>query len=108
LIVRTWGARTTPANVAAYARHFRESLSPALERLRGFAGAEMLQRNTGADSDVEIVVVTRWASMDAVRGFAGDDVEEAVVEPAAAAVLTSYDRRVKHYAVLDAPPADGG
>jgi hypothetical protein len=27
---------------------------------------------------------------------------------AAASVLTSYDRRVKHYAVLDAPPADGG
>ena len=39
MIVRTWGARATSANVGAYARHFRESLAPALERLPGFAGA---------------------------------------------------------------------
>jgi heme-degrading monooxygenase HmoA len=108
LIVRTWGARTTTDNVAAYVRHFRCSLAPELETLPGFSGAEILQRAAGTESEVEIVVVTRWTSMDAVRGFAGDDVDAAVVEPAAVAVLTSYDRRVKHYAVVDVPTTDGG
>jgi heme-degrading monooxygenase HmoA len=44
--------------------------------------------------------VTRWRSLDAVRAFAGADPDAAVVEPEAAAVLTRYDARVKHYEVV--------
>jgi hypothetical protein len=46
---------------------------------------------------VEIVVMSRWASMEAVRGFAGATPDRAVVEPAARAVLTSFDECVAHY-----------
>jgi heme-degrading monooxygenase HmoA len=48
---------------------------------------------------VEITVLTFWKSLDAIRGFAGTDLEEAVVADEAAALLTQFDRRVRHYEV---------
>jgi hypothetical protein len=48
---------------------------------------------------VEVLVITFWQSVDAIRGFAGDDLEGAVVAEAAAALLTQFDRRVRHYEV---------
>lgn len=38
--------------------------------------------------------------MVAVSGFAGTDIEGAVVEPAARAVLSSWDEQVVHYDVV--------
>jgi hypothetical protein len=41
--------------------------------------------------------------MAAIRRFAGDIIDRAVVEPAAKAVLTRFDSRVRHFdVVLDA------
>jgi hypothetical protein len=49
------------------------------------------------DGEVEVVVETAWDSMDAVRGFAGDTPEVAVVEPEARAVLSRWDAHVTHF-----------
>jgi hypothetical protein len=38
--------------------------------------------------------------MEAVRRFAGDEPERAVVEPAARAVLSDFDESVRHYEVV--------
>ena len=46
---------------------------------------------------IEVVVITFWESVDAIRGFAGADLERAVVADEAAALLTQFDRRVRHY-----------
>ena len=43
--------------------------------------------------------MTLWDSMDAIRRFAGEDAEHAVVEPEARAVLAEYDDFVRHYEV---------
>jgi hypothetical protein len=48
---------------------------------------------------VEIVVTTYWQSLAAIDAFAGPDREFAVVAAEAAALLTDYDRRVRHYEV---------
>jgi Ethanolamine utilization protein EutJ (predicted chaperonin) len=39
--------------------------------------------------------------MDAIRAFAGMDVEKAVVEPGAVAALMEFDSRVRHYDVVE-------
>ena len=49
------------------------------------------------DGEVEVVVETEWDSMGAVRGFAGDTPEVAVVEPEARAVLARWDEHVTHH-----------
>ena len=44
--------------------------------------------------------MTLWESMDAIRQFAGEQVDQAVVEPEARAVLRSFDTTVSHHEVL--------
>ena len=43
--------------------------------------------------------ITWFASLDAVRDFAGGDYERAVVEDAARAALSRWDERVSHHEV---------
>jgi heme-degrading monooxygenase HmoA len=98
VIARVWTARTTPARAPAYAEHLRTRVLPQLHTLDGYAGASLLRRD--AEGETELIVVTLWRSLDAVRAFAGDDPDAAVVEDEAAAVLSRYDTRVRHYEVV--------
>ena len=97
MIARVWSARTTAAQAPAYVEHLRTRVLPALRRVDGYGGALLLER--AAPEAVEILVLTFWRSVDAIREFAGADLEEAVVAEEAAALLTQFDRRVRHYEV---------
>jgi heme-degrading monooxygenase HmoA len=98
MIARVWSAQTTPAQAPAYARHLREQVLPALRQVPGYVGAKLLERALAGA--IEIVVITFWESAEAVQRFAGADLEEAVVAEEAAALLTRFDRRVRHYEVV--------
>jgi mannose-6-phosphate isomerase-like protein (cupin superfamily) len=101
VIARRWrGWADSAQNVDAYAAHFENAVRPQLEGMDGFVGAS-LERVEDGSGRVEIVVVTRWSSMQAIRSFAGEDVEVAVVEPEARAVLASFDKRVRHIELSD-------
>ncbi len=97
-IVRLWRGRATPANAAAYARHVTERVFPSLAGIPGHRGAYLLRRET--EGQVEFLAVTLWASMEAVRQFAGDRPERAVVEPEARAILARYDDVVQHFELV--------
>src|SRR5215204_4522629 len=99
MIVRAWRGRTESSRQHLYPDHFKRTVLPELKVIEGFVGASLSSQQQGAE--VEFMVLTRWTSMDAIRAFAGEDVDKAVVEPAAMAALTSYDRTVCHYTVLD-------
>jgi heme-degrading monooxygenase HmoA len=102
-IARSWSACATRDGAHAYLRYFRDTLVPALARLGGYLGATILEGSRG--DLVELVVITRWSSLEAIHHFAGDDHERAVVEPEARALLVSFDERVQHRAiVLDVAP----
>jgi uncharacterized protein len=96
-VARHWSARTTEAQLAKYLEHFSKGVLPELRRINGFLGATVSVRHTA--SDAEILVETAWNSMEAIRAFAGRDLEAAVVAPQAATLLTDFDRRVRHYEV---------
>ena len=98
-IARIWTCRAVPQKAEIYLHLFREKVLPALDQIPGFLGA-MLMRREDAGS-IEYTVITRWTSLDAIRKFAGTDIEQAVVEPEAAAALTSYDKTVKHCEILE-------
>jgi heme-degrading monooxygenase HmoA len=103
MIARVWSAQTTPAQAPAYASHLRDRVLPELRKLPGYAGAKLLGR--ALTDRVEVVVITFWQSAEAIRKFAGADAEAAVVAEEAAALLTQFDRRVRHYEVV---VEDGG
>lgn len=106
MILRLWRARADRDREAAYPEHFRTHVVPELRQIPGFVGADLASREV--DGVVEFTVCTRWASMDAVRRFAGAEPDRAVVEPGAVAVLRAYDDHVTHHVVLERvePAAD--
>jgi heme-degrading monooxygenase HmoA len=98
MIVRVWRARAPLGNPSGYPRYFIEHVLPQLQRIEGFAGAALLRQHRARD--IEYVVETRWDSMDPIRVFAGANIDRAVVEPEAQAVLIDFDQRVSHYEVV--------
>ena len=96
-ILRCWSARTTEAQLPKYLEHFSKRVLPELRRVPGYLGATVSLRHL--ESEVEIVVETDWRSLESIRNFAGPDLEAAVVADQAAALLTNFDRRVRHYEI---------
>jgi heme-degrading monooxygenase HmoA len=97
MIARLWSARTTKTQSTRYLEHFWQSVVPSLRTFHGYVSSSVLIRSHG--EAVEILVTTVWQSLEAIEAFAGPDRETAVVAGEAAALLTDYDRRVRHYEV---------
>ncbi|HEV3009549.1 MAG TPA: antibiotic biosynthesis monooxygenase [Burkholderiales bacterium] len=98
MIARLWsGVARDRRNAEAYLRHLAANVLPALKGIDGHREVRVLRREAGGR--VELVVMTFWDSMEAIRRFAGEDAERAVVEPEARAVLVEYDDFVRHYEV---------
>ena len=97
MIVRIWHGWTAPDNANTYEALLKEEIFVGIEnrRIPGFNGIQLLRRDAGAE--VEFVTIMRFDSLAAVREFAGDDYEVAVVPPKARAVLTRFDGRSQHY-----------
>lgn len=100
MISRVWHGWTTRENADTYQKLLRETVLPEIHRVRGFKGAQVLRRdvnNLDESNEVEFLVITRFDSIDAVKGFAGADYEVAVIEPAARKLLSRFDARAVHY-----------
>lgn len=98
MIERVWSARTTREGALGYAEHFRRVVVPELASIAGYRGARLLERER--DGEIEVVVVTRWQSLDAIRAFAGEELDRAVVHDEAVALFSDYDRKVRHFGVV--------
>ena len=99
MICRIWHGWTTPGNADAYERLLRTEIFEGIEgrAIAGYRGIELLRRATG--DEVEFVTMMWFDGLDAVRTFAGEDHEVAVVPPAARKVLKRFDARSAHYEV---------
>jgi len=97
MIARLWRAFAARERANDYVEHFQRSVFPELIHIDGYRGAYVMQRDL--NDGVEIMVMTLWESMDAIRKFAGKNAEAAVVEPAAQALLRAYDATVTHYEI---------
>jgi hypothetical protein len=98
MIARLWHGWTTRAKADAYETLLRTKILPGIHRVPGHEGAFLLRRDAG--DEVEFVTLTLFATMDVVRGFAGEDYEAAVVPPEARKLLSRFDPRSVHYEVV--------
>jgi len=99
MISRIWHGWTTPANADAYESLLKTEIFTGIQnrRIPGYRGIHLLRRELG--NEVEFVTIMWFDSLDAVRAFAGDDYEAAVVPPKARVVLSRFDARSQHYQV---------
>jgi heme-degrading monooxygenase HmoA len=98
MISRVWHGWTTRENADAYEKLLRETVLPEIHRVRGFKGAQVSRRDV--KNEIEFLVITQFESLDAVKEFAGEDYEVAVIEPAARKLLAHFDARAGHYEIV--------
>jgi heme-degrading monooxygenase HmoA len=101
MIARMWHGWTKPADADSYENLLRNKMFPGMRRIKGFEGAYLLRRAAG--EEVEFVTVTLFTSLEAVRRFAGDDYQSAVLHPQAHALLSRYDLKSAHYEIRITP-----
>lgn len=97
MIARHWTGRVRTEDADDYANYVRRTGVAAHRATAGNLGSMVLIRIDQAEA--EVVVISLWESLDAVRAFAGDDPETAVFFPEDERYLVSADQRVKHYDV---------
>jgi heme-degrading monooxygenase HmoA len=99
MISRIWHGWTTPDNADTYENMLKEEIFVGIHNrnIKGFKSIQLLRRNV--EKEVEFVTIMEFDSLDAVREFAGEDYEAAVVPKKARAVLSHFDAHSQHYEI---------
>jgi heme-degrading monooxygenase HmoA len=101
MIARIWRGAVRREDGDSYGAYIGETGLAGYAATPGNRGAWMLRRDVG--DLTEFVTFTLWDSLDAIRAFAGDDVETAVYYPEDDRYLVERDVTVKHYDVAAGP-----
>ncbi len=98
MIARVWHGETTAEDAECYGRYVAKTGGVDLAATDGNVGCYVLRRMDG--EGCHFTVLSFWESMDAIRRFAGSDVEKARYYPEDAKYLKELDPKVQHYEVL--------
>jgi heme-degrading monooxygenase HmoA len=100
MISRIWHGWTTPANADKYEALLREEIFVGIQNrhMCGFKGIQLLRRKTC--QEVEFITIMVFDSLEAVREFAGEDYQAAVVPGKAKAILSHFDESSQHYEIV--------
>jgi heme-degrading monooxygenase HmoA len=101
MISRIWHGYTTPENADVYENLLKEEIFVGIRDrgIPGFYEIQLFRRKL--EHEVEFITVMWFDSLDAVRAFAGEEYELAVVPPKARAMLSHFDERSQHYEVRE-------
>jgi hypothetical protein len=100
MILRSWRGAVRPQDAERYLAHQAGTGIREYRATAGNLGALVLRRPRG--DLVEVVTLSLWESMDAVRRFAGDEPDRAVFYPGDDALLAEKDLHVDHFEVVSA------
>jgi heme-degrading monooxygenase HmoA len=98
MIARIWQGVVRTGDADVYADYIRETGFTEYAQTSGNRGAWLLRRDQGEQT--QFITLSLWDSVDAVRAFAGDDIEAAVLYPEDARYLVGQST-VTHYQVID-------
>ncbi|NPC98187.1 antibiotic biosynthesis monooxygenase [Nocardioides sp. zg-DK7169] len=99
MILRRWRGAVRPEDVEAYLAHQSETGVRGYRATPGNLGVLVLRRPVG--HLVEVITLSLWESMAAVRGFAGERPEVAVFYPGDDELLAEKDPHVDHFEVSE-------
>lgn len=103
MIARIWHGRLRAEEVDEYVAYVEETGIKAQRGTPGNLASMILTR--GKKDEAEIVVLSLWESMEAVRAFAGQRPEIAVYYVQDAKYLLEFEPEVHHYEVPAAESA---
>jgi len=101
MINRIWHGWTTRENADVYEALLKKEIFAGIQSrsIPGCKGIRLMRRNVG--EEVEFITLMLFDSIDAVRNFAGEDYEVAVVPPEAQKVLSRFDEDSQHYEIRE-------
>ncbi len=101
MIARYWSGEVPSSRADDYQSYLERTGIRDLNATPGNRGVYVLRRTEG--DRTEFVFVSLWESLDAIRAFAGPDVEQARYYPEDREYLLEMSPRVKHYELAAAP-----
>jgi heme-degrading monooxygenase HmoA len=96
VVVRMWRGAVRSEDRDAYVDYIEQTGMQEYRKTPGNIDAWMLTRDLPG-SITEIVTVSRWQSLEAIKGFAGAEIERAVFYPEDDRYLVERDTTVRHY-----------
>ena len=99
MIARMWRGWARTADRDAYVDYIERTGLAEYRSTPGNQGAWMLARDLD-DGRTEVVTLSFWVSREAIRGFAGDDIERAVYYPEDERYLVDREMTVTHFEVV--------
>lgn len=110
MIAREWKCLCPTRHRDAFLLHLERTGVREARETSGYKGHLVLERldlacHAGRSGSVEIGLTTFWESWEAVRAFAGEDMDRAVLYPGDERYEIIPDKHVRHYEVLDQHPA---
>jgi heme-degrading monooxygenase HmoA len=107
MIARTWRGATNANDAEAYLEYLHQTGFAEYRKIAGNRGVLGLRRVV--NHRAEFLLVSLWDSEEAIRQFAGDDIEKAVFYPEDERFLVDRDNHVSHYEVVfDTAPVTHG
>jgi len=97
VIARIWHGRTLTSKADEYYDYLKEAGINKIEAIEGNLGAQVLRRPDGKAT--EFVVISYWESLDAIKKFAGEDVDKTHFLPKDSEYLLEMEPKVRHFEV---------
>ncbi|HEB32949.1 MAG TPA: antibiotic biosynthesis monooxygenase [Spirochaetes bacterium] len=101
MISRIWHGWTSQENADIYEHLLRDEIFTRIsnQHISGYRGIHLLRRNL--ETEVEFITIMWFESYKAVKEFAGEEYEKAVVPPKARKLLSRFDTHSQHYEVKE-------
>ncbi|MGH9420696.1 MAG: antibiotic biosynthesis monooxygenase family protein [Thermoanaerobaculia bacterium] len=94
-VARMWRGKVTAAKADEYETYLDTGVQ-ALKKIKGNLGVQMFR---GTGDPVEFVVISYWPDRDAIRAYAGADIEKIHHLPRDAEFIVNGDEQLHHYDV---------
>ena len=105
MIARIWRGIKLKEKADDYLAYLRDTGLRDYAKTPGNHGVTILRRNQG--EHCEIMLISLWDSLQAVRAFAGENPDHSVYYPQDDQYLLEMEPLVRHYEVADQLTADG-
>lgn len=100
MMARMWRGRTPASKADSYLEYLKQTGLKEYAAVPGNEGVLVLRRVS--EEEAEFLLISLWESEEAIRRFAGDDLERAVYYPEDDEYLLEREPGVVHFEVVEA------
>ena len=98
MIIRMWHGRVNHNDAREYREFLQQRAIPDYQSVDGNIDVKILERQE--EDATHFITMTAWESFDAIKAFAGEDLERAKYYPEDEGYLLEFEPTVVHYEVV--------